>query len=77
MSEWRDIETAPKDGAAVLLFGKPEENGGVTWSARVVLSGYWDRMDEAWCSTTADWTGPFVDLVTHWMPLPEPPEPRP
>lgn len=73
MSEWKPIETAPKD-AAVLLFGKtaPEERM-VICSKPVVFSGYWSRLDESWCASGSHWDGPFFE-PTHWMPLPEPPK---
>ena len=65
-SEWRDIETAPKDGTHILTgkFSDP-----VT-----IQSDYWSEFakpDEGgcWC----DWPSGFQD-PTHWMPLPEPPD---
>ena len=71
---WKDIATAPKDGTSILLFGLPTKTGETTFSRPVRLTGYWDEIDSSWCSTTADWTGPFVD-ATHWQPLPAPPKP--
>ena len=74
MSEWKPISEAPKDGTQVLLFGSVTGGGEVIFPRRsIILSGYWDSTDAAWCSTTADWTGPFVD-ARLWMPLPSPPE---
>lgn len=66
---WQPIETAPKDGALVLI----AERGG-----RVQVAKW---MIEPW-GTKGDWyvqltsggadTYPTTD-VTHWMPLPSPP----
>lgn len=71
--EWRPIESAPKDGTGVLLYGMPSEHAGVSWQKATVLSGYYDKLDGAWCSTTSAWDGPFVK-PTHWMPLPPAPK---
>lgn len=58
MSEWRDIETAPKDGADVLV-----------WDGDSVSLASYDKGTEAWWVLT-EYT---IDGVTHWQPLPEPP----
>lgn len=59
---WRPIETAPKDGSAILT---PE---GITWWHKESwMSGRWE------CCGNGDaftFMGP-----THWMPLPAPPAP--
>jgi len=68
---WQPIETAPKD-TPLLLFGLPDSSDYVTWVELTIISGYWDTVEGAWCSTTADWTGPFIN-ATHWMSLPDPP----
>jgi hypothetical protein len=68
--EWRDIETAPKDGRDVLLwpcgiFGEPSPD-----------IGYWDRDPEEECGQcwrTLD--GERIEpLPTHWQKVPDPPE---
>lgn len=81
MSEWQPIETAPKDGMAVLLF----------WPSRAmfgkcgVFPGAWTDDQHAtkpkpgWFSheLAAFWGRRAVreGQPTHWMPLPEPPTP--
>lgn len=66
MSEWRPIETAPKDGTRILC-GWPNGVGfgsfdWVPWSATYEL-GMGHDSDQY-----------NTGFVTHWMPLPEPPK---
>jgi len=71
--EWRGIESAPRDGTHVLLFGLPSPNDGCEFTNPIKLTGYWDDIDAAWCATTSTWVGPFID-ATKWQPLPPEPE---
>jgi hypothetical protein len=76
MSTWQSIATAPKEpldyagrGPVILLYGgygNPE-----------VRAGYWKKTSRtnAWCDVWGH--RPFPVRVTHWMPLPEPPETQP
>ena len=65
---WLPIESAPKDGTRVLL----------VWGGVTVVGFYLDNS-----KTTHPWQGwrvPSMEptprgLVTHWMPLPSPPDP--
>lgn len=62
MSEWQPIETAPKDGTAIILSA---------------YSGALDRM-VSWDGRWSDWGGVWthhgrISQPTHWMPLPTPP----
>ena len=76
--EWQPIETAPKDGTAVLLWGLwAGEINGPDETPRVDIGQFTDgRSDYAgndwWQLLTGDayacWMQP-----THWMPLPPPP----
>lgn len=36
------------------------------------MPGFFDEMDDVWCSTLDTAHGPFVD-PTHWQPLPTAP----
>ena len=71
MSEWHLIDTAPKDGAGLLLADgetvqlaiwyddfDPEASG---WLAAIYYRNKWHPADE---------TDGYV-FPTHWMPLPE------
>jgi hypothetical protein len=83
MSEWQDIETAPKNGTEILIY---REDCGVIlarWVAPCEFlheSEYISMSPDSW--EEADWFGAdFVSgyrvsndgLPTHWQPLPEPP----
>jgi hypothetical protein len=64
---WQPIETAPKDGADILIFIPDMQN--YPDNPRIV-SAFWGIC--GWTDNAAvgcqTWGNP-----THWMPLPEPP----
>lgn len=68
--QWRPIEEAPKDGAAVLLYSEAWE---MSWG--VVTGSYeneaWETAEGTVHEDEADEFGPLGP--THWMPLPAPP----
>jgi hypothetical protein len=77
-SEWRLIDTAPKDGTefdAWTAYGDGYRITNVRWVVRWVR----DRWVEVWQHIrddgfdNQDW-GDVQEIITHWMPLPEPPE---
>lgn len=76
MSEWRDIETAPRDGRTVICFWPEVEldevyglvGEPIVGSARWIKPG--PSFSEHWC-LEGKWT---PHDPTHWMPLPEPPK---
>ena len=61
MIEWKPIETAPKDGAYLLLYSEDEG----------VLIGTWSAGD--WYKDGFVTDSLPVEEVTRWMSLPEPP----
>ena len=70
MSEWKTIDSAPKDGTAFLGFQ--------------ATPGDWEgQMAVCWWSSFHDRAGPIDGFVlgqgglypTHWQPLPSLPEP--
>lgn len=68
---WQPIETAPKDGQEVLLYGKhgwPADDESENETGIVV--GYYGL--DKWVTKTDN---PYQDVVypTHWMPLPDAP----
>ncbi len=66
MSQWKEIDTAPRNKRVLL------------WSGQEIYAGHWSKHietnDEAWI--VAQWGDGDQALVkaTHWMPLPEPPK---
>ena len=65
MSEWRPIETAPRDGSFILVCDIKDR--------RMMTVVFWID-DESWPWARDD-DGEFSpDSFTHWMPLPESPE---
>jgi len=62
MTDWKPIETAPKDGTFILVAVPGEV------AIHIMLVWWLD----GWC---LDMTNtPIVGNPTHWMPLPEPPK---
>ena len=63
--EWQPIETAPKDGSAILA-----------WAEGTTTTVYWDEGLESWelcqCGAFAD-SGEF--WPQYWMPVPAAPKP--
>ena len=69
---WQPIETAPKDGTNVILYGSYESKPGEPF---VVAGMSWDSEPVGW--TNGDcWATEVGDrwVPTHWHPLPCPPE---
>lgn len=60
----RPIETAPKDGTEILV-----------WTGTAWRTAYFDRVENAFVSTTKTLTKrfPFRSAPTYWIPLPPPP----
>lgn len=73
MSAWQPIETAPKDGTEILAFGRAEYERTLYAKGHHVC--WWEGQQE-----TGYWSGRDGDCdyrITHWMPLPPPPNPDP
>jgi hypothetical protein len=75
--EWQPIETAPKDGTAILVwnglnsgFYTREQDMGVALWRKQAFPGN-DRM--RWCAKDCC-DGVTTYEPTHWMPLPDPPQ---
>ncbi len=66
---WRPIETAPKDGRRILLTWCRLQHAKNSWGT--VRIGKWSGSQWA-----LDMAGHFRLDCTHWMPLPEPPQPE-
>lgn len=66
--EWQPIETAPRDGAWVLL-AREFEWSTPGWWAEDNSEGDWYELNN---HPSDSWGGPLAG-VSHWMPLPTPP----
>lgn len=71
MSDWQPIETAPKDGTAVLLFGQFTNDFPVDARSRQIGQWFQGYSDRAWWVVNAL---PFYP--THWAPLLDEPKDR-
>lgn len=80
-SEWRDIETAPRDGTRILI-ARAGENVGcdeIEITEWYVVEVYHyehvegDLYRKVKGKASEGWNG-NGHRATHWMPLPEPPE---
>lgn len=80
MSEWQPIETAPKDGAYILVWGRTtcgEFEQAAHKSAWLDNSDERDGSDMGWliADSYSSYSECCVHVdATHWMPLPEPPK---
>lgn len=73
--EWLPIESAPRDGTAILLYEK--------WrNADVPRSGFWSKLYKVWAVDDGenchvyDITGKCMTIIDpiNWQPLPPPPK---
>jgi|DEB0MinimDraft_4_1074332.scaffolds.fasta_scaffold275690_1 hypothetical protein len=67
MTEWKTIDSAPKDGTAILAWGAQH-------GERVVVEIDMDGPREDPVKWVEVWGLVPVSGLTHWMPLPDPPE---
>ena len=61
---WQPIETAPKDGTTILVYGAWICDGSV----RDIAFVCWDTDREAW-----EFDGEEMMVMYYWMPLPDEP----
>lgn len=74
MTEWRPIDSAPKDGTRILV----ASNGLVDTAYWATVSGNancWGQDYTGWVNYDSEdpFYSVFYDGATHWMPLPDPP----
>lgn len=76
MTNWQQIETAPKDGNWFLAWQEGMKEGRTRWwywSPNPIVVRWWTKYifrDDGFFDS---W-GHKVKGLTHWMPLPEPPK---
>ena len=71
MTDWKPIESAPKDGTAVL--GCVGNAPGHYAPRMIVWAAYHPNAQGKECWRDAPICGNKMERVTHWMPLPPPP----
>ena len=74
MSEWKPIETAPKDGTDVILLWKGSVEFGWYNVQRNPKFGEWSFYFSGSAAYSASNRDPNCPNPTHWMPLPDPPK---
>lgn len=78
LTQWQDIETAPKDGTEILL-SNPTDGYVETGHFISPFEMIGDENDDTpdWFTTSGEYLGsggPETTAPTHWMPLPAPPQ---
>lgn len=76
MSAWQPIETAPKDADVWIIAWDGNTVLPVMWINDTEFSPYtgWAYASETWGGVLYDGYNEVVTTLTHWMPLPAPPE---
>ncbi len=70
--QWQPIESAPRDGSEVYVW--VTGNGNYKTEARFLNNKWHDyRVDNSSGYGQMEWS-PIDGNITHWMPLPQPPE---
>jgi len=67
--EWNPISTAPRDGTNILIYYRAD---GIIYDATFDADNY-----SEWVSSDYEITNFMQSDITHWMPLPYPPEATP
>lgn len=70
VDEWLPIETAPKDGTAVLVYAPKNRSGGRRANRRNIMEAV-AHFENGWGYITTP--GDYQVHATHWRPLPAPP----
>jgi hypothetical protein len=72
VNDWQPIETAPKDGSIIMLYG--EYMNTYNCAGKVFSFGYYFFSQKQWmCYPSHNEATDHIE-PTHWQPLPEPPE---
>jgi hypothetical protein len=72
MTDWKSIESAPKDGRPLLLFASLKTVSPGLDNKPVPVVGHWHRAIERW-KVWPDHLGSGAELIpTHWAWIPEP-----
>lgn len=75
MTEWKPIETAPKDGTKIDLWVRGKRIPDAYWIKSSDDPEFADWAVKTYDSHLCETVDSFVySEPTHWMPLPEPPK---
>jgi hypothetical protein len=82
MSEWRPIETAPKDKSVLVAGGTVHYHDDSCFPYEGPLENvaiaYFRSSYNVWVGDQLEGHDNYIEhRPTHWMPLPEPPTPSP
>ena len=70
-NQWQPIETAPKDGTLIFVWYEHPVNKYAVFDIKIKLANWIIDLHE-W--QVADVGGNVPPILTHWMPLPHPPD---
>lgn len=79
MSEWKTIETAPKDGTFIIIIGKDIDGNFwvlpeiAHWQENLLDGNETGKHFSGWIEYCPEVKMRFCD-VTHWIPIPKPPQ---
>ena len=78
MSQWKPIETAPKDGTRILAYEPTYGVGLAFWQTIRTGTGYADEWETitGWRLNGMMFREGDLDQPTHWQPLPAAPTPE-
>jgi hypothetical protein len=66
MTEWQPIDTAPKDGTVIIVYGYKNDRPNV--QTHYYQTAAW--VGNGWTNASNSW----LKDVTHWIALPAPPK---
>ena len=74
MTEWRDIESAPRDGTWFIVY---VPDSSMSWQPFDLSC--WIEVKEKWAANHPGYfcmtdVSDELEGATHWMPLPDPPK---
>jgi hypothetical protein len=74
MSPWQPIETAPKDGTEFVAYCEDDEYWLIRWCPNDKEDAVKWAGRGAWCAGKDVGEQVVVSCLTHWQPLPDPPQ---
>lgn len=73
MPEWISVkDRLPEEDEIVLLYRKTSKKVAIGFRVRIADFNFWECIQPNTNEYTMGWCG--AGIVSHWMPLPEPPK---